>query len=124
MSDPVERLRAICLALPEVTERLSHDTPCWFVRDKRVVAMLDDHHHDTRHLAAWIPAAPGAQAELIEQEPERFFRPPYFGVKGWVGVRIDLDVDWDEIAALVEDSFRLVAPKADRRAAVCRRSMQ
>jgi hypothetical protein len=94
-----------------MSERLSHGEPCWFVQGKKVVAMLDDHHHGADHLAVWVPAAPGVQAELVEQEPERFFRPPYVGVKGWVGVRIDRDVDWDEVAALVEDSFRLVAPK-------------
>jgi hypothetical protein len=111
MTDPVEQLRAICLALPEMTERLSHGAPTWFANGKKTIAMLDDHHHCADHLAFWAPAAPGVQAELVEQEPERFFRPPYFGVKGWIGVRIDRDVDWDEIAGIIEDSYRLVAPK-------------
>lgn len=109
--DPVDRLRAICLALPEVTERLSHGEPTWFVRDRKVVVSLDDHHHGAEHLAFWCPAGPGVQAELVEQEPLRFFRPPYVGVKGWLGVRIDLDPDWEEIAEIVRDAYRLVAPK-------------
>ncbi|MEZ5263186.1 MAG: MmcQ/YjbR family DNA-binding protein [Acidimicrobiales bacterium] len=84
-ADPVDRLRAICLALPEVTERLSHGEPTWFVRDRKVVVSLDDHHHGADHLAFWCPAGPGVQAELVDQEPVRFFRPPYVGVKGWLG---------------------------------------
>ncbi|MEZ5236036.1 MAG: MmcQ/YjbR family DNA-binding protein [Acidimicrobiales bacterium] len=110
-ADPVDRLRAICLALPEVTERLSHGEPTWFVRDRKVVVSLDDHHHGADHLAFWCPAGPGVQAELVDQEPVRFFRPPYVGVKGWLGVRIDLEPDWEEINEIVRDAYRLVAPK-------------
>ncbi|MCC6433534.1 MAG: MmcQ/YjbR family DNA-binding protein [Acidimicrobiales bacterium] len=110
-TDPVERLRRLCLALPEVSERVSHGEPAWFVRAKRTLATLDDHHHGADHLAFWCPAPPGVQAELVEQEPERFFRPPYVGMKGWVGVRIDVEPDWDEIAELLRDAYRLVAPK-------------
>ncbi|MGD9753665.1 MAG: MmcQ/YjbR family DNA-binding protein [Acidimicrobiia bacterium] len=110
-ADPVDRLRAICLALPEVTERLSHGEPTWFVRDRKVVVSLDDHHHGADHLAFWCPAGLGVQAELVDQEPVRFFRPPYVGVKGWLGVRIDLEPDWEEINEIVRDAYRLVAPK-------------
>jgi hypothetical protein len=110
-TDPVEQLRAICLALPEVTERVSHGEPCWFVRGKTTMVMLDDHHHGADHLAFWCAAPPGAQAELVASEPERFFRPPYVGHRGWLGVRIDLHPDWDEVAAIVRDAFRQVAPK-------------
>jgi hypothetical protein len=109
--DPVERLRRICLALPEVSERLSHGEPTWFVRGTKTVAMLDDHHHGADHLAFWCPSAPGVQTELVEQEPERFFRPPYVGGKGWIGMRIDRDPDWDEIAGIIADAYRLVAPR-------------
>ena len=111
VADPVERLRAICLALPEMSERASHGEPAWFVREKKTVATLDDHHHGADHLAFWCPAAPGVQEGMIEQEPTRFFRPPYVGVRGWLGVRIDNDPDWDEIAQIIEDAYRLVAPK-------------
>jgi hypothetical protein len=105
------RLRSICLALPETTERLSHGSPAFFVRGKKTVAMfLDDHHGDGR-LAIWCPAPPGVQAELVAQEPHRFFVPPYVGHRGWLGVRLDVDVDWDEVAGIVEDAYRLVAPK-------------
>lgn len=110
---PVDRLRALCLNLPEVTERLSHGSPTWFVRDKKTLVTLDDHHHGADHLAIWCPAPPGVQAELVEQEPDRFFRPPYVGGRGWLGVRLDIDpLDWDEITLIIEDAYRLVAPKS------------
>ncbi len=109
--NPVERLRAICLALPEVTERVSHGEPAWFVGGKKTLATLDDHHHGADHLSFWAPAPPGVQAEMIEENPEQFFRPPYVGGRGWIGVRIDQDPDWDEIAAILLDAYRLVAPK-------------
>jgi hypothetical protein len=109
--DPLERVRRICLGLPEVTERLGHGAPTFFVRGKRsFVKYLDDHHGDGR-LAIWCPAPPGLQGELVTEEPERFFVPPYVGHSGWIGVRLDRDPDWDEIAAIVEDAYRQVAPK-------------
>src|ERR1044071_1912771 len=109
--DPVERLRTICMALPEMSERLSHGEPTWFVGGRKTVAQLDDHHHGADHLAFWCPAPPGVQAELVTSEPERFFRPPYVGGRGWLGVRIDVDPDWAEVAAIVTDAYRMVAPR-------------
>lgn len=107
----LEHVRKICMALPEMEERLSHGSPAFFVRGKKTVAMyLNDHHGDGR-IAIWCPAPPGVQEELVRQEPERFFRPPYVGPSGWLGVRLDVDVDWDEVAGIVEDAYRKVAPK-------------
>ncbi|ETK31369.1 MmcQ/YjbR family DNA-binding protein [Microbispora sp. ATCC PTA-5024] len=108
--DQLERLRARCLALPETTERLSHGEPTWFVRGKKTFVMFADHHHDDR-LAFWCAAAPGVQQELVETEPDRFFRPPYVGHRGWLGVYLDVPLDWDEIGEIVADAFRQVAPK-------------
>jgi hypothetical protein len=110
-ADPVARLRQICLALPEMTERSSHGEPAWFVQGKKTVVTLDDHHHGGEHLAFWCPAPDGVQQEMVEQEPSRFFRPPYVGGRGWLGVRIDNSPDWDEVAQIVEDAYRMVAPK-------------
>ena len=105
------RLRGICLALPEVTERPSHSAPTWFVRDKRSFAMLwADGHHANQFPHLWCAAPPGVQAEVVELEPDRFFRPPYVGGRGWLGVRLDVDVDDGELAALCEDAYRTVAP--------------
>ncbi len=112
--DPVERLRRICLALPEVTERLSHGSPSFFVRDKKQFVSVDDHHHGADHLAFWCPAPAGAQEALLATDPDRYFRPPYVGHRGWVGVRIDRDPDWAEIAEIVHDAFRQIAPKGLR----------
>ena len=110
--DPLERLRAICLAFPEVTERPSHGAPTWFVRDKKVFATLWTHGHhqdDFPHLVCAAP--PGVQQELVEAEPERFFRPPYVGGRGWIGVRLDVRVDWDEIAQICDEAYRVIAHK-------------
>ncbi|GAA4537139.1 MmcQ/YjbR family DNA-binding protein [Amycolatopsis samaneae] len=109
--DSLTRLRKLCLALPETTERLSHGEPTWFVRGKKTFVMYADRHHDDR-LAFWCPAPPGAQEELTGAEPDRFFRPPYVGHRGWLGVRLDVDVDWAEIDQIVRDAYRLVAPKS------------
>jgi hypothetical protein len=107
----LERLRAICLALPEVTERLSHAAPTWFVRDKKVfVTLWVDGHHQQDYPHLWCAAAPGVQEELVEADPEVFFRPPYVGHRGWLGMRLDRRVDWDEIAELCEEAYRVVAP--------------
>jgi hypothetical protein len=108
--DRLETLRRLCLGLPEVTERLSHGEPTWFVRDKKVFVTYADHHHDDR-LAFWCAASPEVQGVLVGSDPHRFFVPPYVGHRGWLGVRLDVPVDWDEIADLVVDAYRMVAPK-------------
>lgn len=110
--DPLQHLRAICGALPEATERLSHGAPTWFVRDKRafVTYWANGHHRqDFAHL--WCAAPLGVQAELVESEPDRFFRPPYVGGRGWLGVRLDGDLDWEELAQICTEAYRVVAPK-------------
>jgi len=106
----LKRVREICLALPEVTERLSHGAPTWFAGKKTMVTFVDDHHGDGR-LALWVAAPPGAQHDMVEQEPERFFVPPYVGPRGWLGVRLDRSPDWDEVADIVEGAYRVVAIK-------------
>ncbi len=146
------RLREVCLALPETSERLSHGSPTFFVGAKKTPGperpvgdegadtsgpaqfagseppgeeagsqptwtggktfcmYLDDHHGDGI-LGIWCAAPAGVQEGLVATEPERFFRPPYVGHRGWLGVRLDHDVDWDEVAAIVEDAYCCVAPK-------------
>jgi hypothetical protein len=111
MDDPLPRLRRICLGLPETTERPTHGESGFFVRDKKLFVTLDDHHHGADHLAFWAAAPPGAQQALIAANPDGYFRPPYVGHRGWVGVRIDGEPNWDEIAEIVRDAYRQVAPK-------------
>jgi hypothetical protein len=105
----LRRVRRICSTLPQTTEKLSHGEPTFFVR-KKVYAMFANNHHSDGHVAVWIPAAPGLQEVLVKNEPEKFFRPPYVGVRGWVGIELD-EVDDDELAYHISQAWRLIAPK-------------
>lgn len=108
------RLQAACLALPQTSERPSHGGPAFFIRGKTCFVMfLDDHHEDGR-LAIWCAAPEGVQAEMVESDPERFFRPPYVGHRGWLGVHL-LTVADEELTAIVTEAFRTVAPPTVRR---------
>jgi predicted DNA-binding protein (MmcQ/YjbR family) len=101
------RLRALCLALPEASEQQTWGDPTWRVRG-RIFAM--EKRGDGR-VSVWLKAPPGAQDVLVAADPARFFVPPYVGPKGWIGLRLDAEPDWNQVAALVRQSFRLVAPK-------------
>lgn len=103
----VERLREICLALPEATEKETFGGPTFRVRDK-IFAMP---RADDGRQAVWLKAAKGGQEMLIEADPDRFFRPPYVGHKGWIGMHLDEGVDWGEVEALVHRSYRMIAPR-------------
>jgi hypothetical protein len=106
----LERIRELCLGFPEVTERLSHGAPTFFVRGKRAFLMvLTDHHGDGR-FAVWCAAAEGMQAMLVDADPERFFVPPYVGHRGWLGARLDRALEWDVLAGIIEDAYAEVAP--------------
>ena len=106
-----KRVRGICLELPETSERLSHGAPSFFVREKRCFVMVLDDHHGDGIFGLWAAAPPGNQELLVAADPDRFFRPPYVGHRGWLGVRLDRETDWDEIAGIVEDAWATVAPK-------------
>jgi predicted DNA-binding protein (MmcQ/YjbR family) len=109
--DPFERVRQICLALPTATEK-TDGRPVFQVRGKSFVMCMDNHHNDGR-LAIWCKAPPGAQEILVGTSADRFFIPPYVGPQGWVGVRLDREVDWDELAGLIVDGYRMSASKRD-----------
>jgi predicted DNA-binding protein (MmcQ/YjbR family) len=102
-----DRLRALCLALPEAEERETWDDPTYRVRGK-IFAM--ERNGDGR-TAVWFKAPPGSQQILVGADPDRFFAPPYVGPKGWVGMYLDKKPDWKEVAALIVRSYRLIAPK-------------
>lgn len=106
----LERLREICLALPETSERLSHGAPTFFVRDKRAFLMVLTNHHGDGRFAIWCAAPAGVQGMLVESDAEKFFVPPYVGHRGWLGVRLDRDLDWAELAGIAEDAYAEVAP--------------
>ena len=105
----LERLRTICLAFPEAVEAGGVGVPSFKVRGK-VFAMRHD-LHGVRRWSAWFKASPGVQELLVGAAPERFFVPPYVGHHGWVGAYLDVPVDWDELADLIEESYRMTAPK-------------
>jgi hypothetical protein len=108
-----DNLREICLDFPRVTERLSHGAPTWFVRDRKsFLTLWADGHHDHEFAHLWCAAPAGAQQGLIAASPAKFFRPPYVGGRGWLGLRLDVDRDWAEIAEVAEDAYRTVAPKS------------
>jgi hypothetical protein len=102
----VERLRRICLALPDVTEKIAWGELTW--RSGKLFAQMDTHHHGAEHVAVWLAVPPGLQEALIAEDPERFFRPPYVGQKGWVGVRIDGKPDWKIVVSVVRDAHAFV----------------
>ncbi len=103
------RVRRICLSIPGAVERISHGEPTFFT-PKRVFAMFADNHHADGHIAVWVPAGPGVQAALIEEAPGAYFRPPYVGASGWVGVELP-EVDDEQLGALIREAFRLVNAK-------------
>jgi hypothetical protein len=117
----LERVRAVCLALPETTERPSHGAQAFFVRDKKCFLMLLDNHHGDGRFAIWCAAPAGDQQLLVDADETTFFVPPYVGHRGWLGVRLNDGVDWEELTGIVEDAYCTVAPQKlvaelDRRA--------
>jgi predicted DNA-binding protein (MmcQ/YjbR family) len=103
----IDELRQICLALPEVTEVEAWGDPTFRVRNK----IFATHKIGDGRSSLWCKAQPGDQSILVSAAPEKFYVPPYVGHHGWIGVRLDGEVDWDEVAALVETSYRLTAPR-------------
>ncbi len=104
------RVRAICMALPDVTEKPSHGAPTFFVK-KQFLMLWTHGHHDHQFPPLWCAAPPGVQEGLVAGDPKRFFRPPYVGGRGWLGMRLDVRLNWDDLEAICEDAFRTVAPK-------------
>lgn len=104
----VERVRRICAALPGTWEKLSHGEPTFFV-GKKVFAMCSINHHNDGHIAVTCPAAIGIQAMLIETSPAKFYKPPYVGVAGWVGIELPRVSD-KELTMHLTEAWRLIAP--------------
>jgi hypothetical protein len=102
----------MCAALPETSEKLSHGEPTFFVR-KRVFAMFSNNHHKDGHVAVWIPAAPGVQESLVNSSPKTYYRPPYVGVAGWVGIELEA-IDDEELGAHITEAWQLIVAKTSR----------
>ena len=109
-----ERLSGICEGLPEVLQRPGGEGGRhigYLVRKKTFAYFTDDHHGDGR-LALSVKAPPGEQAALVGADPDRFFVPSYLGPRGWVGLYLDREpLDWDEVADLLTEGYRMTAPK-------------
>jgi hypothetical protein len=103
----IERVRRICLSLPETWEKISHGEPTWFVA-KKVFAMFSNNHHGDGHVAVTVPAAIGVQEALIKKSPKKFYRPPYVGVRGWVGIEVERVSD-QELELHLHEAWRLIA---------------
>jgi hypothetical protein len=103
------RVRQFCLALPETEERLSHGEPTFFLK-KKVFVMFANNHHDDGHLAVWLPAPSGFQSALIEAQPEVYFKPPYVGGRGWIGIELDRISD-EDLRFHIQTAWELVAPR-------------
>ncbi|MGH2418042.1 MAG: MmcQ/YjbR family DNA-binding protein [Candidatus Limnocylindria bacterium] len=105
---PLDRVRRLCLSWPEVEERLSHSEPTWFHRGKRSFATFANHHHDDR-VAFWCAAPPGSRDALVDADPGRYFVPPYVGHRGWVGVYLDVEVDWEAVEEIIGAAYHTIA---------------
>jgi hypothetical protein len=114
VEEALGKVRSACLSLPETSMRLSHGGPAFFVRVKKCFVMFLDDHHDDGRLAIWCAAPGGAQAEMVDTEPERFFRPPYVGHLGWLGVQLP-GIGQAELDAICREAFVTVAPASLRR---------
>jgi len=107
----LKRLREICLALPEAFEKEAWGECTFRVTGGSMFAMTDNNHHQSGHVAVWVKAPPMVQEILVKSDGQRFFVPPYMGPKGWVGVRLDYKVKWDEVAGILKDGYLMSAPK-------------
>ncbi|QNI35666.1 MmcQ/YjbR family DNA-binding protein [Edaphobacter albus] len=106
--EQLRRVRRICSLLPATTEKLSHGEPTFFAA-KKVFTMFANNHHNDGHIAVWIPAVPGEQQLLIRSSPKKYFKPPYVGVRGWIGVELG-EVSDEELSARIFAAWRLIAP--------------
>lgn len=114
VAEALAKVRTACLALPETSERPSHSGPAFFIRSKKCFVMFLNDHHDDGRLAIWCAAPDGVQAEMVETDPERFFRPPYVGHLGWLGVLLPGVAD-AELGAICREAFVTLAPQSLRR---------
>ena len=110
----LDRLRAICLALPGTTEKVSHGEPTFWVAG-RMFAMFDNHHHGASHVGVWLAMPIGAQEALVYQDPKRYFKPPYVGPRGWVGVRLDRRPSWKTVEQVVRSAYDHINSPRPRR---------
>jgi hypothetical protein len=110
-SSPLARVRRVCLSLPETTERESHGAPSFFIRDRVCFVNYMDSHHEDGRVALWCASPSGMRDRLVKAQPDQYFVPPYVGFRGWIGVRLDREPNWDDIERVVRDAYVTAAPK-------------
>jgi uncharacterized protein YdhG (YjbR/CyaY superfamily) len=116
----LERMRRICATMPSVSEKLSHGAPTFFVnKDKGVFAMFADNHHEDGHLAVWLPAPTGMQSALIADAPKTYFKPPYVGPSGWIGIELD-QINDEALEIHVREAWELAARLKKKRGQAAR----
>lgn len=106
-----EKIRQLCLSFPETNERTSHGAPTFFVKDKKSFVQYRWDHHGDGRIALWCVTTPGVQAMLVDSNPTLYFLPPYVAYLGWIGLRLDRDAEWEEIASVIGDAYLCKAPK-------------
>ena len=111
LNPAIRRVRVICLGFPQAFEKEAWGECTFRVTGGSMFAMTDNNHHNSGHVAVWVKAPPMVQEILVKSDSRRFFIPPYMGPKGWVGVRLDDQVSWDEVAAILKDGYLISAPK-------------
>lgn len=109
--EALESARRSCLALPLAYEKESHGAPCFFIEKKGQFATFVNDHHKDGMLALWLPAPQGLQESLMDENPDAFFRPPYVGVRGWIGVRLDKGLPWEEVESLIQLAHSTISTK-------------
>lgn len=117
-SEIFEQIRNLCLSFPGTNERLSHGAPTFFVDDKRSFVMYHNNHHGDGKFAIWCSAPSGMQSTLVESQPDHYYRPAYVGHLGWVGMRLDRDAPWKEIASIIGDAYLTKASKKQKEIAI------
>jgi hypothetical protein len=111
----LEQIRQYCLSFPETTERVSHGSPTFFVRDKKSFVQYHNNHHGDGRIALWCSAQPSIQSMLVESNPEIYFLPPYVAHLGWIGLRLDRNAGWEEIVSVIGDAYLTKAPAKPKR---------
>ncbi len=111
MNDLFTKIQSYCLEFPGTSERLSHGAPTFFINDKHSFVQYRVNHHGDGRIALWCSSPPGVQELLIETNSEVYFRPPYVGHLGWIGMRLDRAAEWAEISGIIKEAYLNRAPK-------------
>jgi hypothetical protein len=113
--NPLTRVRKICLAFPDAYEKVAWNAPTFRVKGGKMFAMFVANHHGDGRVSLWSMASPGVQEEFVAADPLRYFRPPYVGAGGWIGIRLDERPDWKVVSGLLREGYLECAPKKLRK---------